>query len=94
MVAVLFYERYVAFVLGSDGIRLEGMNELQQKLAKLYPERDKEDVFGRRDATPKEILETISMRVVPDGHNFVNLLGGYEPTQKDIRAKGDGGDSQ
>jgi hypothetical protein len=68
------------------------MNELQKRLLKTYPTREKADVFGRRKANPKEVLDTLSMRVVPDGNNFPNLLEGYQPTLKDIREKGDGGD--
>lgn len=36
---------------------------------------------------PKEILDTVSMRITPDGHNFPNLLEVYAPKPKDIRTK-------
>lgn len=62
------------------------MNELQKELRKIYPEKE-EGLFGRRKATPKEVLETISMRVTPDGHNFPNLLEVYPPTERDIKTK-------
>jgi hypothetical protein len=65
------------------------MNELQKELLDTYPQRDEEDVFGRRPATPREIRDTVSMRVVPDGNNFPNLLEGFPPTELDIRQKGD-----
>lgn len=66
------------------------MSEFLKQLAQVCKDTGSEsDVFGRREATPREILDSISMRVQPDGNNFPNQLEVYYPTDVDIRRKGD-----
>ena len=62
-----------------------------KKLSKVYKDTEvKRDKLGRRPASPREIAETLSMGVIPDGNNFPNLLDVYQPSELNIRQKGDG----